>query len=481
VHLPLDLRGAAGSCRGSDLQHDPELNTTTDTRIPSVSLRSLSPRQLALLVPIAAMSWLVVRPLGDNSFLWHVRAGTVQIDLGRVLTTDPFSFTRGGEEWRTQSWLAELGYGWLERATGDLSWVPLMVYAVALAMMTLIAIAVYDVIREPVRTAGVLVVVAFISTPFMVPRPVILSYTLIAATVVILRRPERLAWALVPMIWVWAGLHASYTLGLALVALEAFRIKSWRLVGIGVVAGVTTAFTAHGLGSWEFLLKFFESRDALRFITEWALPNFTRMFLAPFLLLIAGLVAGAVRGRIHPRDLVVIVPFLWLGLTQQRSILPAVIVLAPFAARALIPKRTPAPNRGGSPVANAALLGALVILAVVPFSRNVSLRTNILPPPEARQALEPGRAFHGASAGGLLIYADWPEREVYVDDRAELYGVEGFQEFVDATKGVGYEEVFAEYGLDQALVKTDWKLVEFLQEDGWDLRYEDEHWAVYAR
>jgi hypothetical protein len=126
-------------------------------------------------------------------------------------------------------------------------------------------------------------------------------------------------------------------------------------------------------------------------------------------------------------------------------------------------------------------LGALVVLAAVPFSRDVSLRTNVLPPPEARAALEPGRAFHGASAGGLLIYEEWPEREVYVDDRAELYGVEGFQEFVDATKGIGYEAVFAEYGLHQALVKPDWKLVDFLVADGWDLRYEDEHWAVYAR
>jgi hypothetical protein len=427
------------------------------------------------------MSWLVIRPLGDNSFLWHVRAGTHQLDLGRVLTVDPFSFTRGGEEWRTQSWLAELGYGWLERMTGDLSWVAPMVYVVALAMMALVAVAVYDTIREPIRSTAVLMVVAFISTPFMVPRPVILSYTLLAGTVVILRRSERLAWALVPLIWVWAGLHASYTLGLALVALEAIRTKSWRLFGVGVVAGITTAFTAHGVGSWEFLLSFMDNRDALRFITEWAAPDFTRMFLAPFLLVVIGLIVGGIRGRIRPIDLVIVVPFLWLGLTQQRSILPAVIVLAPFAARSLITTKPRTERRGGSLVANGVLLAALLILAMTPFSRDVSLRTNVLPPAEARQALAPGPAFHGASAGGLLIYAEWPDREVYVDDRAELYGVEGFQEFVDATNGIGYEDVFARYGITQALVKTDWELATILQQEGWDLRYEDGIWAVYAR
>jgi len=449
--------------------------------VPNLSLRNTSPRQIALLVPIAAISWLVVRPLGDNSFLWHVRAGTAQLDLGRVLTADPFSFTRTGESWRTQSWLAELGYGWLERLTGDLSWVPFVVYLAALIMMSLLAVAVYDVIREPVRTAGALVVIALASTIFMVPRPVIFSYTLVAATVVVLRRPERLGWVLIPMMWVWGGIHASYTLGLALIALEAFRIKSWRLFGIGVLAGFTTAFTAHGLGSWEFLLTFWESREALSFITEWATPNFFGPFLAPFLLVVLGIVVGAVRGSVRPRDLVVILPFLWLGLTQQRSVLPSIIVLAPFAATALIPRRTPAPSRGGSPMANAVLFVALGAMAIVPFARDASLRTDVLPPPEARAALGPGPVFHGASAGGLLIYAEWPERLVYVDDRAELYGAEGFREFVDVIAGKGYEGVFARYGLSQALVKVDWALGPQLAADGWSLAYEDEDWAVYLR
>ena len=451
------------------------------TTVRNLSLTRLTPRHIALLVPIAAMSWLVVRQLGDNSFLWHVRAGTLQADLGRVLTTDPFSFTRNGAPWRTQSWLAELGYGWLESTTGDLSWVPYLVYTSALIMMVFVAIAVYDVVREPVRVAAVLVVVGFTSTIFMVPRPVILSYALISAVVVVLRRPQRLMWTLVPLIWVWAGLHASYTVALALIALEAIRIKSWRLLGVGVLAGLTTAFTAHGLGSWEFVLSFLESREALSFISEWATPDFTQMFLAPFLLVVFGLVVAGFAGRIAPRDLVVIVPFLWLGLTQQRSVLPAIIVLAPFAARALIPRKEPSPSTAGSPVVNAVLLLALLVLAVVPFGRDVSLRTDVMPPLEAIQSLEPGNVFHGAATGGLLIYAEYDDRLVYVDDRAELYGVAGFQEFVDAMKGIGYREVFARYDINQALVKAEWAIAPALEDDGWTTRFRNDEWVTLVR
>ena len=82
-----------------------------------VGFRSrISPLHVGLAIP-----WIVAviagrLPIRDNSFLWHVRAGSLQIDQGSVLVADPFSFTRAGEAWRTQSWLLELGYARLDDA-----------------------------------------------------------------------------------------------------------------------------------------------------------------------------------------------------------------------------------------------------------------------------------------------------------------------------------------------------------------------------
>ena len=86
--------------------------------------RRLTPGHLVLLVPWIGLVVGAASPIRDNSFLWHVRAGTLQLDLGHVLRTDPFSFTMQGAPWRTQSWLLELGYGLLERWTNGLGWVP---------------------------------------------------------------------------------------------------------------------------------------------------------------------------------------------------------------------------------------------------------------------------------------------------------------------------------------------------------------------
>ena len=84
--------------------------------------RAVRQRHVWLLAPFVALVAPLSRPISDNSFLWHVRAGTVQLDLGEVLRADPFSYTSGGEPWRTQSWLAELGYGWLERTFDGVGW-----------------------------------------------------------------------------------------------------------------------------------------------------------------------------------------------------------------------------------------------------------------------------------------------------------------------------------------------------------------------
>ena len=58
--------------------------------------RRYSIAQLALLVPWVALVIDAFAPIRDNSFLWHIRAGELQVEAGEVLTSDPFSFTMQG-------------------------------------------------------------------------------------------------------------------------------------------------------------------------------------------------------------------------------------------------------------------------------------------------------------------------------------------------------------------------------------------------
>jgi hypothetical protein len=126
------------------------------------------------------------------------------------------------------------------------------------------------------------------------------------------------------------------------------------------------------------------------------------------------------------------------------------------------------------------MAGALVVLAVIALARPVGFNEVKLPPAEALAALEPGRVFAGPAAGGMLIYADWRDRMVYIDDRAELYGADGFREAVGALEGREYRDVLAALDMDQALLEARWGLVEALRTDGWTTTFENADWVVLA-
>ncbi len=150
--------------------------------------RRLTPRHLILLVPWIGLVVGAASPIRDNSFLWHVRAGTQQLDLGHVLRSDPFSFTMLGKPWRTQSWLIELGYGLLERWTGGLTWVPVLLVAVGALTLLLVGLAVHRRAGNLLVTGVVMALVTWLGLAFQVPRPVLLSFLMLAILVVILDR-----------------------------------------------------------------------------------------------------------------------------------------------------------------------------------------------------------------------------------------------------------------------------------------------------
>lgn len=441
----------------------------------------LSVRHLFVLVPILGVVVAAAGSITDNSFLWHVRAGTVQMDAGEVLRMDPFSFSAGGETWRTQSWIADLGYGVLERWSGDLSWVWPLVAITMTGTLALIALAVYREAANPVVVAVVLFFVAWLVLRTLVPRPVVFSHLLLAALVVVLAHP-RLRWAIPLILWVWAGLHGSFVIGLGLIALEAVRTRTRQLWGALGLSLVAVSLTAHGLALWTVLSEFARNRAALDLISEWAPPDLTNLGVAPYALFIGAILLAAARGRIAARDLIVVAPFLIFGLTSNRAVIPAVLVLAPWVARAI---ELPAPSqRVESGVLNGAIAAALLVGGVwLGLARAESFPDPEVFPVEAVTTLEDGNLFHGDAVGGYLIYQSWPDRLVYTDDRAELYGVERFQEFVDAR--AGHEEwrtVFDRYEITQALLAADATgLQEVLEESGWGLRHRDDDFVVLFR
>lgn len=437
---------------------------------------------LRLLIPFVVLAWRAALPIGDNSFLWHVRAGTLQIDTGAVLRTDPFSFTAMGEAWRTQSWLAELGYGWLERLTDGISWVPLMKFGAMGLTLALLGLVIHRVGgRRHWVTLGGLFFLLWQGTPFGVARPALLGFLFLAVAVAIAHTPRSPLWVLPVLFWLWASIHGMFAVGLGYLLLDALRKRSRRQAIAVVVSGAATALTAHGLGAWWIVAQFLRNREALDLISEWQPPDFSNPFILPLLVVVMGLIIAGTLGRLQVGDLWVVIPFVAFGVLAERNVWPAVIVLAPFAFQAFAGRQpAEARHRSESGVMNWAIAAGLVAVSVIGLTQPVKLVDERFPTREAVATLDAAPLFNGSAVGGYLIYADWPEIEVFIDDRAELYGADGFQQFHDLKSGVGIEETFENLGIRQVLVSSDWPIVSYLELLGWEYRYQDEHFIVMA-
>ena len=444
--------------------------------------RRLAPRHLILLVPWIGIVRAAAKPIADNSFLWHVRAGTLQLDLGHVLTTDPFSFTMHGAPWRTQSWLVELGYGLLERWTGGLGWVRFELVVIASLTYLLLTLLVYRKCRNLLATGLLMAAFTWLALAFEVPRPVLFSGLFLAMLVAVL--DDDLLWPVPLLMWVWAAVHGSWILGIGYVVLHSLatrrsRRRTAEVLGVSLVA---VSVTAQGLGVWQILWEFFRNRDALSYISEWATPDVLSIQLIPYLLVLLLLMVAATRGHLATRALWIVLPFFVFGLSAGRSLYPAMLVLMPFASMGW-PERWRWREARSSPREAVLNLIAATVLVMVPLVILAGASSGVDPkrfPVTASKYLAPGPAWTDDGTGGYLIYSEWPQREVFIDDRAELYGATMLGEFVDSRRGAPeWQDVMAKYDIKQALVGAHEGLVRALRDAGWVVRYEEaDRWVV---
>ncbi len=379
-------------------------------------------RHLWLFVPFLGLALRAGLPLRDNSFLWHVRAGVDQLGVGEVIRSDPYSFTRQGAPWRTQSWLLELGYGRLETWFPGLSWVPWFLFGVVAAALAVVLVVLWGRNGAHVGVIVVFAGIGWLSQPYAQPRPVAVSFVLFALVAALMgsRRPP--LWVIPPLIWLWASMHGSFVVGLGFLVLDAMRRRSRRqamAVGLGAAAAT---LTAHGVGVWRILLDFAANREGLQLIQEWQPPDFATPWLAAFVVLLAILMIGLAAGRIAPTALVVIIPAVAFGLMSARSVLPSVLLLTPWLGEAAgaVPDR---PETAANRAVVWATTTGLVVAAVFALASWPGVDETLFPSTLAVAAPGDGPLFASVAAAGYLIYAD-DERRVFVDDRVELYGAE---------------------------------------------------------
>ena len=189
----------------------------TSVARPARTLLSL-PAVLALLVFAAGLADAGAMIDGDS--YWHVAVGRWIVDHGAVPMRDVWSHSVPGIPWTAHEWLSELLMFWTWRLGG---WYGVQILASAAYALTAACVLRFMLARisAPLALASSLLCLEMMRSHFVI-RPHVLVWPLTALWICALvsaseaRRHPPL-W-LLPLLILWANMHASFTLGIGVAA-----------------------------------------------------------------------------------------------------------------------------------------------------------------------------------------------------------------------------------------------------------------------
>ncbi len=441
--------------------------------------------------------------LDDNSFLWHFRTGRLILDDG-IPRADVYSYTVPGSKWIAQSWLAETAYALADRAMGPIG-IRLMVGVLGALLGWCMWRAAIGAAQDRLRAAGVTLIAFVAALNVFGERPLAFGMVAAALVVLIVEQPDsqlgRHPLGVLPLIfWLWGNTHGSMSLGFVYLALHlvgrwldgSSPLRSGReqtLTVAGIASAAVIALNPYGPRLLIFPFDLVSRGDVLRDVVEWMSPDFRSPLGMAFGAWIVLCLAALGLGRARPprRDLVVLVPFLVLGLWAQRNVGLAAIVGLPIVARAFGgERRAEDANRLFVRMVAVvlALLTALFTVNAV-AEPDFDLRTY---PTKAFEFLEDEqrigeRIFTSDRDGGFVIAKYWPDQTVFLDDRFDMYPPAVVEEYEDVAKvRANWSKVLDKYLVTLIVWERTSALTQLLdQSNDWERIYTDKDYVVFSR
>lgn len=483
-------------------------------------------RRLITAITFLAILTMALRVSVDTDTWWHLRAGAWMIEEGKILRSDPFSYTRGGEAWVYPGWLAQIILYGIYTLAG---FAGLNLFT---ALMVLMAFAfVWSVMEAPVHLRAFVILLAVtVSGVYWAARPHIISFLLTGIFFWALERfrggQRGAVMLLPPLMALWANMHGGFAIGfLLLFAYVAAQFAemlwsvlkhkldlkaAWRqgrrdLAWLGSVTGLSAlgvGINPHGLQMLAYPLQTISIGVLQDFIQEWQSPDFHALHVQPFLwMLLLIMIAWAYSKReVRPNELFLVLGFAYLAMMAGRNIALFALVGAPSLARhaegALAPHlrlrlRPDSAYHRRQRVLNLLLFAVLVIAAGVKISLPLSPETNEeavrgqapVDAVDELERLEPGApVFNSYNWGGYFIWRLYPRYKTFVDGRTDLFDDEILQDYLLVWRAdPGWQDVFARWGVQTVLIEADAPLVDALEPPGWQQLYADDRAVLISR
>lgn len=482
---------------------------------------------------VACALLILLRPLLlDPDYYWHLETGRLIFEQRALPSKDVFAYTYAGQHWVMHEWLFQLILFAVHAQFGAFG-VKLLCAAVTTAILGIVYSTAQQLSGRHAVAAAITVALIVQLSLFILPRPQIMSFLLVAFLLRALLLAKyldnrRLLNWLPPAMVLWVNLHGGFAVGLAVIL--AFAAFEWLLALMDGSTGSRRSYLRHLsfialLSLWasfanpegpRHLLYPFETVGlaATDVIVEWQQPDFGQLVGMFYLLATGAFVLLLVYRRGKPDLTEIGLPGIMIvaGLISVRHVPFAALTMAVLASRmrlAAVPwqnhllqpirrwrerLRSAVP---GSPQIGAAevplnLLGAAALIAggVLYYPTAAATEATELADWQPVKAVEfirandiTGRMFNSLHFGGYLIHRLHGRLPVFIDGRTDMYGDKFFAEYLDLNFGRdGWDSLMQKYHIDLVITTPDAQIGKMVRLQGsFALVYRDRASVILLR
>lgn len=453
----------------------------------------------------------------DGDLPRHLLLGQLIRQSSSVPTTDTFSFRTEGA--------ASIPHEWLSQVIFSISYDLLGLSGVVLLTALLVTIVWAVVFYEANRRANNLFVSLFItalgiavSMIHVLPRPHLFTYLFTALWIAALERitadrPQ--AWWTLPLLMLfWVNLHGMFVLGITIWGIYLVGsflenpTRSWfnqpvsRSLLLGGLTSIPATFLSpSGVHIWEAIVSLGSNAYITSRIPEYQSANFHIPETWPFIMLLMLTIIGFGRNASKARwtDILLAAAFAAVALYTSRMLPLFAIVIAPIAAKSLanVIKQEFATSRFVTTEQNFSTLNSTsngaIWLPVLFFVVAMAFRSGTtLDPANKGNNFDPaffpvravewlnanpqqGHMFNEFDWGGYLLLSLSPPQQIFMDGHTHIYGEALTREYETiVTQREGWQEIFAKYDIQWAIVRNGSGIAESLTELSWEILYQDE-------
>src|SRR5262245_3755438 len=483
--------------------------------IPSIGTVLL----LSIFLPLAFLGRVL---LNDTDTGIHIRAGEVILKTFSIPRYDMFSFHSPPLPWTAHEWLSEVIMALVHRVYGLTAIV--VFFAVILASTYYVLFKILRTThRNVMLTTALLALVIASSTLHWLARPHIFSYLFILVYHYVLNayqyRNKNYLYILPLLMPVWVNLHGGFIVGLLLIGIylagnlvRTFFVKSEQAVHLAKTSAIfltltscllTSLLNPYGYNILLFPLRLVQDKFIMDYIIEFWSPNFhgTLPFRYLFYLTIA--IFALSKSKPDIIELALVLFFTHMALYSARYIPLFALVVSPIVLKYLdllwkewrskfvyrldnISARMI--NVDALSAGYLWVIGAAVAVCAGVANSNIHFQFDEQSNPLAaveflkKEHLQ-GHMLNNDSFGDYVIYAAWPQYEVFVDGRSDMYGASRMQDYDKVMRPTEqWKEVLDKYQINWVFdgAKSPLSIL-LLQSQDWHLIYADKVAHVYIR